>query len=87
MRWEDGDNNSCGIPSRVVQYEGTLIHQLSSESFLLSCYVLVIESTIPWCQCVSLNYMSICPISVYWETLFIFSIITYNGSCTVCHSA
>ncbi|XP_010458322.1 PREDICTED: protein FAM135B-like isoform X1 [Camelina sativa] len=21
MRWEDGDNNSCGIPSRVVQYE------------------------------------------------------------------
>uniref|UniRef100_A0A1J3IMM7 DUF676 domain-containing protein n=1 Tax=Noccaea caerulescens TaxID=107243 RepID=A0A1J3IMM7_NOCCA len=21
MKWEDGDNNSCGIPSRVVQYE------------------------------------------------------------------
>ncbi|KAL1214200.1 hypothetical protein V5N11_034733 [Cardamine amara subsp. amara] len=21
MRWEDGDNSSCGIPSRVVQYE------------------------------------------------------------------
>ena len=29
MRWEDGDNNkSCGIPSRVVQYEGSysLLH-------------------------------------------------------------
>lgn len=24
MRWEDGDNTTRGIPSRVVQYEGTL---------------------------------------------------------------
>ena len=37
MRWEDGDNNNSGIPSRVVQYEG----RYSSPSlFVLNHYLL-----------------------------------------------
>lgn len=28
MRWEDGDNATRGIPSRVVQYEGWFVSLL-----------------------------------------------------------
>ncbi|KAG7596488.1 Alpha/Beta hydrolase fold [Arabidopsis suecica] len=31
MRWEDGDNNSCGIPSRVVLYEA--LDSTSNDSY------------------------------------------------------
>lgn len=36
MRWEDGDNVTRGIPSRVVQYEGWFVSFLlrSCESIL-----------------------------------------------------
>lgn len=70
MRWEDGDNNSCGIPSRVVQYEGTLFHSSISfllNHFLLSFYLSVIECTYyPMMPEGFLNYMSIYSISVYY---------------------
>lgn len=43
MRWEDGDNVTRGIPSRVVQYEGSFLMILSS--FLFDQYPLVLP---PW---------------------------------------